>query len=699
MAKQTIFMPSESMAKAFQMDIYNYAFLADKLEADRVRRLDYIAKARSLGMDPTEKSIELQTAWNKVYNEFKKFTQSINQRYGVNLDLNYRENAQTELLDKFDVILATPDISQGNVEYIEDLEAMNESVNAMNEVVTANMIDYFGENDKLNDIVEQAGKSDDEYRKEALDMMKQFMPIEAENVLSNEEYENASEKRNFADKFKEFCSNVGKNINDFTSTVKENTAGTNALDFARHPLLYMGSAIEGTKVQTMIDVLTSKSAYELAGNAYHAAYNAAYQMGTEAIAAGNVALDTVKDAAKDAAANVAKECGEIYKKAGEKFNSVIERAKNFCKQCYLDAHKTTDRFYDIITLGCYSKIAEKNAIKAFENIDKCQARVDTLTETVKSLKQQLQESPSAGTKKLLHEAMAELTIAKASLLKNQAYNFGCPYKSMDEAKTYWAEVGVGNFGKNRDGEFRRSPIQALEDTAKAGCQKLIDLKNQTITSAKVLGYSVQTAAYDAKASIYLALENACDKQISKIQSRINALKQVDQNIAQTKNAINNLQNQIDGLDNNNKYIYVPSEKITNAIKNLESIKESHGGTLTSIQQWKYDKLQETLAKDIQKGQAKLNDQKSRDFADLQKQKTNMEISLDDLEKEKEKADRKIEALENKIEEVEAKRGKVIDKKEAAMDKSKETTEKINNLRKAEPDGKDENDSQDDRDDI
>ena len=438
----------------------------------------------------------------------------------------------------------------------------------------------------------------------------------------------------------------------------------------------------------MISTLQTRDAYELAGMAYQSAYNTAMAMGNQAISAGNVALDTVKDAARDAAGYAAKELGELYKKAGEKYMSVLDRAKNFCKQVYLDVHKTFDVTMDFLTLGCHSKCAAAKAMKAFKNVEICQKKVDDLSKTVANLKAQMQKEPSAGTRKLLHEAQAELIIAKAELNSSKAYNFACPYKNMDDAKAYWAEIGVKSFGVDKYGHSQ-SPAQKLEDTAKKCGEKVVEIKNNAIKSAKVFGYSVQCAAYDAKASIYLALERTCDKQINKIQTRINALKQVDQSISRTQAALDQARTELNGMINGSKdiqekYTYKPSEKITDAIEKMEALKEKQGGTLNRIQQTRYDDLQNKLAKDVAKGQAKLDAQMDKDFAELSKRITHMEFDLDELKSEKEKADKKIETLEEKIETKEAKKSSLDEKFKATDIKAKEMAEKINELENDSP---------------
>ena len=224
----------------------------------------------------------------------------------------------------------------------------------------------------------------------------------------------------------------------------------------------------------------------------------------------------------------------------------------------------------------------------------------------------------------------------------------------------------------------------MEDTVKRCGEKIVEIKNNAIKSAKVFGYSVQCAAYDAKASIYLALERTCDKQINKIQSRINALKQVDQSISRTQAALDQARTELNGMINGSKdiqekYTYKPSEKITGAIEKMEALKEKQGGTLNRIQQARYDELQNKLAKDVAKGQAKLDAQMDKDFAELSKRITHMEFNLDDLKEEKEKADKKIDALQKKLDAKEAKKSAQEEKFKAADSKAKEASENIKDL--------------------
>ena len=662
MEKQIIKVPSEEMAASIKVDLarlqYN-AIKANNLRNERNAFLKMMGIQDTMDSidqrNMTKKSSELQTQFNAANKCFKDYASNFAEKYGVTIDANYREAAELNFADVFDIIIEQPEITQENADFYEDMQALGDSVNAMESEIAASELDYFGEDQKLSDAISQMTKTDDEYRKEAQD------------IMSNEKYAELEE-------------NAKKG---FVKNLQDKFKGVSAIDIAKHPLASFATAIQGTKLETMISTLQTRDAYELAGMAYQSAYNTAMAMGNQAISAGNVALDTVKDAARDAAGYAAKELGELYKKAGEKYMSVLDRAKNFCKQVYLDVHKAFDVTMDFLTLGCHSKCAAAKAMKAFKNVEICQKKVDDLSKTVANLKAQMQKEPSAGTRKLLHEAQAELIIAKAELNSSKAYNFACPYKNMDEAKAYWTEIGVKSFGVDKDGHSQ-SPAQKLEDTAKKCGEKVVEIKNNAIKSAKVFGYSVQCAAYDAKASIYLALERTCDKQINKIQTRINALKQVDQSISRTQAALDQARTELNGMINGSKdirekYTYKPSEKITDAIEKMEALKEKQGGTLNRIQQARYDELQNKLAKDVAKGQAKLDAQMDKDFAELSKRITHMEFDLDDLKAEKEKADKKIDALQEKLDAKEAKKSAQDEKFKAADSKAKEASEKINDL--------------------
>lgn len=675
MEKQIIKVPSEEMAASIKVDLARLQYNAIKANNLRNERNAFLKMMGLQGpMDNidqenvTKKSSELQTQFNAANKCFKDYVSDFAEKYGITIDANYRETAENNLADSFEIVIEQPEITQENADFYEDLQALGESVNAMETEVAASELDYFGEDRKLGDAIEQMSKTDDEYRKEAQDIMSQFMPAsEVKNVISNEKYTELEETAK----------------KGFVENLKDKFEGVTALDIAKHPLSSFATAIQGTRLETMLSTLQTRDAYEMAGMAYQSAYKTAMDMGNQAVAAGNVMLDTVKDAARDAVGNAARELGELYKKAGEKYMSVLNRAKNFCKQVYLDVHKVFDVTMDYLTLGCHSKCAEAKAIKAFENIEKCQAKVNTLNETVENLKAQMRENPSDGTRKLLHEAQAELVVAKAALNSSKAYNFGCPYKNIEEAKAYWSEIGVKTFGVDKDGHSK-SPVQKLEDSIKSCKQKIIEIKDNAIKSAKVFGYSVQSAAYDAKASIYLALENTCDKQMNKIQSRINALKQIDQSIAKTQAALDQARTELEGMVNGSKemkekYTYKPSEKIVGAIEKMEALKEKQGGTLNRIQQAKYNDLQIKLAKDVSKGQTKLDAQMEKDFADLSKRITHMEFDLDDLKAEKEKADKKIDALQKKLDVKEAKRSAQEEKFKAVDSKAKEAYEKINDL--------------------
>lgn len=679
MEKQLIKVSSEEMAASLRVDLARLQFAAIKAENIRNERNAFIKMATAISETKDlesekviKRSSELQTQFNEANKWFKKNLSNLAEKYDITLDTNYREIAEMNLADVFDIAVEQPEITQENVDFYEDMQALGESVNVMESEIAASELDYFGEDKKLGDAVEQMTKTDEEYRKEAQDIMSQFMPeAEVKNVVSNEKYTELEETAK----------------KGFVEDLKDKFEGVTALDIAKHPFASFATAIQGTRLETMLSTLQTRDAYELAGMAYQSAYKAAMEMSNHAAAAGNVMLDTVKDAARDAVGNAAREFGELYKKAGEKYMGVLNRAKNFCKQVYLDVHKTFDVTMDFLTLGCHSKCAAAKAMKAFENIEKCQAKVNDLNKTVENLKAQMREEPSAGTRKLLHEAQAELIIAKAALNSSKAYNFGCPYKNMDEAKAYWSEIGVKSFGVDKDGHSQS--VQKLEDAVKKCAQKVVEIKDNAIKSAKVFGYSVQSAAYDAKASIYLALENTCDKQINKIQSRINALKQVDQSIAKTQAALDQARTELNGMINGSKevqekYTYKPSEKITGALEKMEALKEKQGGTLNRIQQVRYDDLQNKLAKDIAKGQARMDAQMDKDFAELSKRITHMEFDMDDLKAEKEKADRKIEALEEKLDAKTAKKDAINEKFKAADDKAKEIDDKINDLENDEP---------------
>lgn len=675
MEKQIIKVPSEEMAASIKVDLARLQYNAIKANNLRNERNAFL---KMMGIQDTmdsinqrnmmKKSSELQTQFNAANKCFKDYASDFAEKYGVTIDANYREVAELNFADAFDIVIEQPEITQENADFYEDMQALGDSVNAMESEIAASELDYFGEDQKLSDAISQMTKTDEEYRKEAKDIMSQFMPeAEVKNVVSNEKYAELEE-------------NAKKG---FVENLQDKFEGVSAIDIVKHPLASFATAIQGTKLETMISTLQTRDAYELAGMAYQSAYNTAMARGNQAISAGNVALDTVKDAAKDAAGYAAKELGELYKKAGEKYMSVLDRAKNFCKQVYLDVHKAFDVTMDFLTLGCHSKCAAAKAMKAFENVEICQKKVDDLSKTVANLKAQMQKEPSAGTRKLLHEAQAELIIAKAELNSSKAYNFACPYKNMDEAKAYWAEIGVKSFGVDKDGHSQ-SPAQKLEDTVKRCGEKIVEIKNNAIKSAKVFGYSVQCAAYDAKASIHLALERTCDKQINKIQSRINALKQVDQSISRTQAALDQARTELNGMINGSKdiqekYTYKPSEKITGAIEKMEALKEKQGGTLNRIQQTRYDDLQNKLAKDVAKGQTKLDAQMDKDFAELSKRITHMEFDLYDLKAEKEKADKKIDALQEKLDAKEAKRSAQDEKFKAADSKAKEASENIKDL--------------------
>lgn len=112
---------------------------------------------------------------------------------------------------------------------------------------------------------------------------------------------------------------------------------------------------------------------------------------------------------------------------------------------------------------------------------------------------------------------------------------------------------------------------------------------------------------------------------------------------------------------------------------MEALKEKQGGTLNRIQQARYDELQNKLAKDVAKGQAKLDAQMDKDFAELSKRITHMEFNLDDLKEEKEKADKKIDALQKKLDAKEAKKSAQEEKFKAADSKAKEASENIKDL--------------------
>ena len=311
MEKQIIKVPSEEMAASIKVDLARLQYNAIKANNLRNERNAFL---KMMGIQDTmdsinqrnmmKKSSELQTQFNAANKCFKDYASDFAEKYGVTIDANYREVAELNFADAFDIVIEQPEITQENADFYEDMQALGDSVNAMESEIAASELDYFGEDQKLSDAISQMTKTDEEYRKEAKDIMSQFMPeAEVKNVVSNEKYAELEE-------------NAKKG---FVENLQDKFEGVSAIDIVKHPLASFATAIQGTKLETMISTLQTRDAYELAGMAYQSAYNTAMAMGNQAISAGNVALDTVKDAARDAAGYAAKELGELYKKAGEKY--------------------------------------------------------------------------------------------------------------------------------------------------------------------------------------------------------------------------------------------------------------------------------------------------------------------------------------------------------------------------------------------
>ena len=359
---------------------------------------------------------------------------------------------------------------------------------------------------------------------------------------------------------------------------------------------------------------------------------------------GSVAIDTVRDAAVDASRYAQREAAEIYKKAGEKYVDLLNRAKTATKNYIQQLKIQKDHVLDTLTYGFYSQFKLKEAEECFKNIE--QSEVNVYASGI------LMQYKPRSAKNYIAQNHARLA-KEYSKLK------GYPYTTIEEARAYWTEIGTGNFGTNRNGEYRKSPAQIMQEWDEL-----------TYKKAETFLLSVKSATYQLQASTFLNLSGFCDKSISKLQSRINAILQVDKNIANTEAALEQAKQELRNMQSK-EYTYQPSPKVTHDLELLQSSID----TLNKTQQ----AYLKNLEKVVEKGKVKANEDFTKDIINKMDEISKLELKLDKLAEEKENSDAMIEKLQEKIDAKQKRSSKFMTMANEIHDKMDQNAQELDDL--------------------